>query len=48
LPARWQKRKRLDEADMPPASQDAIDSDVAQLRAMREAYEHHEIGYSHP
>ncbi len=38
----------LDNNHMPPQSRDAIDSDVAQLRAMREAYDRHEIGYSHP
>ncbi len=41
-------QKVLDNNHMPPGSRDAIDSDLAQLRAMREAYEHHEIGYSHP
>ncbi len=38
----------LDNNHMPPHSRDAIDADVAQLRSMREAYDRHEIGYSHP
>lgn len=38
----------LDNNHMPPQSRDAIDGDVGQLRAMREAYDRHEIGYSHP
>ncbi len=38
----------LDNNHMPPADRDAVDTDVAQLRSMREAYDRHEIGYGRP
>jgi len=34
----------LDNNKMPPESRDAISYDVSQLRKMREAYDHHDIG----
>jgi hypothetical protein len=34
----------LDHNKMPPNARDAISDDVSQLRKMREAYDHHEIG----
>lgn len=34
----------LDNNRMPPQDRDALSDDVARLRRMRDAYEHHEIG----
>ena len=34
----------LDNNKMPPEARDALSEDVTQLRKMREAYDHHEIG----
>jgi hypothetical protein len=35
----------LDNNRMPGGTRDALSDDVGQLRQMREAYDHHEIGY---
>jgi hypothetical protein len=35
----------VDNNHMPPRDRDALYSDLAQLRGMREAYDRHEIGY---
>jgi hypothetical protein len=37
----------LDENKLPPEDRDAISDDVARLRRMREAYDHHEIEGAH-
>ena len=34
----------LDNNKMPPDARDAVSDDLSQLRKMREAYDHHEIG----
>jgi hypothetical protein len=34
----------LDNNQMPTSSRDALSEDIARLRQMREAYDHHEIG----
>jgi len=38
----------LDKNHLPQRDRAALDSDVGQLRAMREAYDRHEIGYGRP
>ena len=37
----------LDNNKLPADARDSIANDVAQLRSMREAYDHHEIGGTH-
>ncbi len=40
-------QKVVNDNHMPAADRNQLDNDLGQLRAMREAYDRHEIGYQH-